>query len=172
METIELRVLLGFILISVLMTIGARASYAQYNANENFCYNKAYKSDFEAPATEQKFKVVRGKLKRTIKQCSSLYCVLELTPRSRKRLLVVYKRRGKGYVTFGNLGWADKNIAVIRKDQLANALDVASGVELSNIGTDLEAGDKRFHDKLAWEHRCLRRRGEPVDSFNEIVVLP
>ena len=146
-----------------------------YSAAENACYYKAYDKTFTPPVTELRHKVIRGKKAREIKQCSSVYCLLKTFPKSRRRLLVVYKRRGKGYVTFGNLGWTgDVNMALIRKDQLNDALLVAAGVEKANLSDpERVESDLKFHDRFAWENRCIRKalgKGWAL-SFNEVVVL-
>lgn len=169
MDRIELQAqLIAIILMVCVMVL---VGIARADATD-ICFDKAYDQSFTPPATKERFKVIRGKLKRRIKQCQSVYCLLKMFPKSRRRLLVVYKRRGKGYVTYGNMGWASSNFFLGRRDQAATALAVAAGVELENIGTDKEQGDREFHDRFAYEHRCLRRRGESVESFNEVVVLP
>lgn len=159
-------------IVGIFLLLGVIAKYADAQSAEDYCFEKAYSESFIPPATPRTFRVLRGRLKRKIRQCRSVHCLLQTFPNSRRKVLVVYKRRGSGYVTYGNLAWANKNFFLGRRDQLGDALLIAAGVEYSSLGTDLVTGDLEFHDRLAFEHRCLRRRGESALSFNQVVQLP
>jgi len=79
------------------------------------------------------------------------------------------------------LGWS-KSVAVVRHpSQIRNALLLSAGVELPRLYghaekgftvDELIAGDLKEHDAFVWEVKCLRRAGEKLTSFREIVEVP
>jgi hypothetical protein len=141
-------------------------SFGMIAAAHADCFDKYYQSTVKTVRARKT--VIRGNL-----GCRTFECLTQKTPRSQSTLTVYITRAMRPQVHWGNLGWATPNVAVVRnRAQIKTAMKLARGVELSSLGNStLIAGDRDFHDRFAAEMRCLRRKGQSVESFGETAYL-
>lgn len=147
-----------------------------------YCADLVDAIDFVAPTFEPKYKLHRSK-----STCSTKICFIEKAPCSKNRLHIYFSKKVAPFVTWGNFGWACKNVAVVRssnsarikvnrrfRNQVNNALALAMGIELETLLGDQSElqGDIEDHNSWAFEMNCLRDVGGKVASFNEIARLP
>ena len=184
------------------MLVPALGVAQPFSACEDSCFERSFNTTFQVPLSHR---VIRGKRAKNLKRTclkkekgrlvGDFQCVVKNAPRSKHRLLVILTKNQKRWcptVTYSNLGFSNKNIAILnRKEEIPTALLIAAGAEGCRFfpptapgscaidgGFSLEQlilDDLQFHNEIVWESRCLRKEcGIRFGSFNEQspVVLP